>query len=93
MSGKLKISFVGIIPALQSAIQISGNGDGAKIRLEAPESELPEVIKLILLRGKALKISVEESDEEILNHKSKNQSSDDDYEPPVVGLSKGDELK
>lgn len=51
--------FVAIIPPLQGAIKHSGEGD-SRILLEAPASELAEVMKLIAFgRDKALKVRIE----------------------------------
>ena len=50
--------FVAIIPPLQGAIKHSGEGD-SRILLEAPETELMEVTKLIAFgRDKALRVVV-----------------------------------
>ena len=51
--------FVAIIPGIQSAFKIGGEGDG-RLTLDVPESELPEVMKLIAFgRDKALTITIE----------------------------------
>ena len=57
-----KISFIASLPAIQSAILISGDGNGAKIKLEVPQSEVLEILKLSSLYGKCLKVTVEVSD-------------------------------
>lgn len=49
--------FVGSIPDLQSALTISGHGEG-RLKLDIPESELAEVLKLIAFgRGQALRVT------------------------------------
>lgn len=51
-------SFVAVLPDIASAVKISGQGDG-RLQLDIPESELPEVLKLIAFgRDKALKVSI-----------------------------------
>ena len=55
-----KICFLSSLPDIQSAINISGAGNGARLKLDVPETEIAEVIKLTLLRGKALKVTIEE---------------------------------
>jgi hypothetical protein len=57
-----KICFFCSLPDIQSAISISGTGNGARLKLDVPETEIAEVIKLTLLRGKALKVTIEEVD-------------------------------
>ncbi len=55
-------SFFASLPDIQSAISFSGAGNGARIKLDVPETEISEVIKLMLLRGKAFKVIIEEAD-------------------------------
>ncbi len=54
-----RIVFVGTIPSIQSAIQISGDGSG-RIKIDTPQSELSEVIRLLLLKDRALRFVVVE---------------------------------
>ena len=54
-----KISFIASLPSIQSAILISGDGNGAKIKLEVPQSEISEVLKLASLYGKCFKVTIE----------------------------------
>ena len=54
-----RIVFVGTIPSIQSAIQISGDGSG-RIKIDTPESELSEILKLLLLKNHALRFVVVE---------------------------------
>jgi HSP20 family molecular chaperone IbpA len=55
-----KICFLSSLPDIQSAINISGTGNGVRLKLDVPETEIAEVIKLTLLRGKAFKVTIEE---------------------------------
>ena len=55
-----KICFLSSLPDIQSAINISGAGNGVRLKLDVPETEIAEVIKLTLLRGKAFKVTIEE---------------------------------
>jgi hypothetical protein len=55
----MAITFNATIPALQSAITISGNGDGARIKLDVSENEMNEVVRLLSLRGQLLRVTVE----------------------------------
>ena len=60
---KLKFSFIASLPPIQSAIKIDGNGDGARIQMEVPGSELESIIKMQILCGKIFKVSIEAVDE------------------------------
>lgn len=48
MESPRKISFVGSLPPIQSAISISGVGDGARLKLDIPQTDA-DVIPLIQL--------------------------------------------
>lgn len=63
MSGNLKFSFIASLPAIQSAIKIDGSGDGARITLDVPGSELESIIKMQILCGKAFRVTIEETDD------------------------------
>ena len=56
------IKFHASLPDIQSAISI---GEGARIKIDVPETDLPEVMKLVLMRGKSFTIKVEEESGEI----------------------------
>jgi len=53
-------SFHAILPDIQSAINFSGSGNGARVKLDVAENEIAEVIKMVLLRGKEFIIEVYE---------------------------------
>lgn len=53
------VSFEASIAPLQSAITIASDG-GARVKVDIPEGEMPAIVRLMLLRGKRLKITVEE---------------------------------
>lgn len=55
-----RIQFIATFPPIQSAIKITGNGDGMRIQLDIPETEMGTAARLLLMRKKALKITVEE---------------------------------
>lgn len=55
----MKIEFSASLPPIQSALNISGNGDGARIKLDVPGSDMAQVLKLVLLTGKVFKVTVE----------------------------------
>jgi hypothetical protein len=50
-------SFIAIVAPIQSAIKI---GDlGARIQLDVAESDLPGMLPLLAMRGKALRVCIE----------------------------------
>lgn len=53
-----RFSFIASLPPIQSAISVSGQGDGARIKIDVPQSELEAILKLQLLAGQAFKITV-----------------------------------
>ena len=54
-----KFSFTASLPPIQSAISVSGQGDGARIKLGIPQSELAAIINLQLLSGKIFTVTIE----------------------------------
>lgn len=58
-----KFSFTASLPPIQSAISVSGQGDGARIKLDIPQSELPAIINLQLLAGHTFTVTVETSEQ------------------------------
>lgn len=52
------ITFTASLPPIQSAL--SFGSDGARIKLDIPESDLPAALKLVMLKGKVFKVTVEE---------------------------------
>lgn len=54
----MKLEFIASLPDIQSAITISGEG-ATRVKFDIPESELPNAIKLVMLKGQAFKISIE----------------------------------
>ena len=55
----MRIQFTASLPPIQSAINLDGRGDGARIRLDAPRSELAEVLKLTMLAGQTFTVTIE----------------------------------
>ncbi|SHH06163.1 hypothetical protein [Tepidibacter thalassicus] len=53
-----KIEFMASIPQIQSAIN-TGN-DGMRVKFDIPESDIGQAVRLIMLRGKAFKVTIEE---------------------------------
>lgn len=63
MSDDERLSFLCSIAPLQSAITIASDG-GARFKVDLPESEMPAIVRLLLLRNKTLRITVEEVHED-----------------------------
>lgn len=56
-----EIGFSAYLPEIQSAISIGG--DGARLKIDVPESEIAAVVKLAAYgRGKRLRVTVEIED-------------------------------
>ncbi len=59
-----KIAFIASLPPIQSAINLGGaEGDSSRIKLDVPGTETAAVVRLLLLRGQAFKVTVEQLDE------------------------------
>jgi hypothetical protein len=52
------LTFLASIAPLQSAITIASDG-GARVKIDIPEEEMPAIVRLMLMRGKVLRITVE----------------------------------
>ena len=54
------IKFYAAMPNIQGAIKIGGDEhDGSRIVLEAPGTEIAQVVKLLRLRGRTLRVTIE----------------------------------
>ena len=54
----MKIEFIASLPDIQSAINIGGDGS-TRLKLDIPESELSEAMKMVLFKGQAFKVTIE----------------------------------
>lgn len=54
-----KIVFLASIPAMQSALKISGDAGGMRLHLDIPENQMVEAAYLIAMRQSILKVTVE----------------------------------
>lgn|GEM_PF-4309202 len=50
------VSFLASFPPIQSAIKVGQ--DGARVQFDIPETEMPSIVRLMLMRGVVLKITV-----------------------------------
>lgn len=57
----MNIEFIASLPDIQSAIQVSGNG-AVRVKLDIPESEIANAVKLVMLKGQAFKVCIETID-------------------------------
>ena len=59
----MKIEFIASLPPIQSAVKIDGTNGSARVQLDIPASELPNVIKIpAYLSGKNFKVTLEPID-------------------------------
>jgi len=58
----MKIEMQASLPMIQSAISIGGDG-ATRVKLDIPSSELPNALKLVMLQGKAFKLTIEAEEE------------------------------
>lgn len=56
---KESATFFAAFPAIQTAIKIHGNGEGMRIQLDIPESEMGEAARLLLWRQRVLRVRIE----------------------------------
>ena len=51
------VTFLASFPPIQSAIKVGQ--DGARVQFDIPETEMPSIVRLMLMRGVVLRITVE----------------------------------
>ena len=56
------ITFRATFPAIQSAIVISGDGTGLRIKLDIPETDLLPALSMLAMRNTAFQITIEAID-------------------------------
>ena len=54
----MKIQFIASFPSTMSAISISGDG-ATRLKLDMPESELAEAVKLVMFKEQAFRVTIE----------------------------------
>ena len=57
-------NFLASFPPIMSAIKIAGNGDGMRIQLDIPESEMGEAVKLLQWRDVGLRVTIQPENKE-----------------------------
>ena len=58
-----KTQFYAYLPPIQTAIKITGNGDGARVQLDIPEIGMAGFLPVLGMRNQKLLITVESVDE------------------------------
>jgi hypothetical protein len=61
-SQQRRIEFVCTFPSIMSALKVTGDGNGMRIQLDIPETEMGQAARLLLMREKILKVTVEEAE-------------------------------
>ena len=69
------ITFVASFPAIASAIIISGNGDGLRVKLDIPEVELMNALSLLAMRQEAFQVTIEPLNEQRKQHGNTRKST------------------
>lgn len=59
----MKIEFIASLPPIQSAIQLDGQGDGGRIKLDVSRQNINELLLLQQMTGKLIKITAETEDD------------------------------
>jgi hypothetical protein len=59
-----KATFYASLPPIQSAIKITGNGDGARIQLDIAEVSMAGFIPVLGMRGCGLRVTIEQLSEQ-----------------------------
>lgn len=54
----MKVMFAATLPPIQTAVSVSGEGD-SRVKLDIPATDLAEVVRLMGMAGKVLKVTVE----------------------------------
>jgi hypothetical protein len=61
--GNRFVTFLASLPPIQSAVKVSGNGDGMRVQLDIPESEMANAVEFLAMRGVVLRVTVEIAEE------------------------------
>ena len=57
-----EIRFKASLPPIQSAISLDGNGDGARIKIDVPRSEINAILLLQSLSGEVFEVTVKRTE-------------------------------
>jgi hypothetical protein len=53
-----EISFIAYLAPISTALKFDGRAEGGRITLEVPESETPELSKMLLLREQTFQVTI-----------------------------------
>lgn len=53
------IVFIGSFPPIMSALKVTGNDDGMRIQIDIPEDQMGNAARLLLMRKRAFKVTIE----------------------------------
>ena len=56
----MKIKFYASLPDILSAISLDGSGDGARVKLDIPRSDIEAVLKLQEMAGKSFQVIIDD---------------------------------
>jgi len=59
----MQIVFIASLPDIQTAIGISGTGD-TRVKIDIPATDIAEAVKLVLLKGKVFRVTIDTEEEE-----------------------------
>jgi len=65
------IKFIASLPPIMSAITIDGTGDGCRIKIDVPRSEMKSVLELQKLAGEIFEVIIIPLDKKVINKKIK----------------------
>ena len=57
----MQIEFMASLPDSQTAISIGGDG-ASRVKFDVPDSDVAQVLKLLLLKGQAFRVKIEAVD-------------------------------
>ena len=55
-------TFLATFPSIGSAIKVHGDGNGMRIQLDIPESEMGQAVQILTMRQCVLKVTIEVGD-------------------------------
>ena len=69
-----KISVLATFPPIQSAIKIYGNGDGMRVQLEIPKSEMSKAVYLLGMTETIMRVTFESESLTVLDDETKKEA-------------------
>lgn len=73
-----RLTFIASIAPLQSAITVASDG-GARVKVDIPEEEMPAIVRLMLFRGKVLRITIEEVQKQVVRRGKPRQLTEAEW--------------